>query len=117
MTVWGSCYRMPVYLVSDAYAKRARIYQDSPVVARPPTSRTFRLLGRMVCTWRMHYVGTNQEATGRRGTAISHFACRALRLGPTSWSSTAILAIEDAVGRSSSTIGSGEGHGALAQRH
>jgi hypothetical protein len=57
MTVWGSCYRMPVYLVKNAYAKRARIYEDTPAVARPPTSRAFRLLGRMVCAGRMHYVG------------------------------------------------------------
>src|SRR5438034_2689176 len=36
---------------------RSPIYEDSPAVARPPTSRAFRLLGRMVCTGRMHFVG------------------------------------------------------------
>lgn len=61
MTVWGSCYRMPVYLVKNTYAKRARIYEDSPVVVRPPTSRAFRLLGRTVCTGRMHYVGDDPK--------------------------------------------------------
>jgi hypothetical protein len=57
MTVWGSCFRMPVYLVRAAYAERAHIYENSPVVARPPRGHEFRLLGRMVCTNRMHYIG------------------------------------------------------------
>jgi hypothetical protein len=57
MTVWGSCFRMPVYLVGAEYAKQARIYENNPVVARPPRGREFRLLGRMVCTNQMHYIG------------------------------------------------------------
>jgi hypothetical protein len=56
MTVWGGC-RLPVYLVPQSIARRWGLSWFALPVARPPTGRPFRLLGRTSCTGRMHYVG------------------------------------------------------------
>jgi hypothetical protein len=55
MTVWGGCYQA-IYLVPESFARRRNLYFSLPV-ARPPTTRPFRLLGHTACSGRMHYVG------------------------------------------------------------
>jgi hypothetical protein len=57
LTVWGGCDRMPVYLVSERYTKRAGFYWTSSVVRQPPQGRFFHFVGRMRCTGKMHYLG------------------------------------------------------------
>jgi hypothetical protein len=57
MTVWGSCGRKPIYLVSESYARRSLLIYFSRLAPRPPSGPPFRFLGRTVCTRQDHYVG------------------------------------------------------------
>jgi hypothetical protein len=56
MTVWGGC-REPIYLVSEAYAKRTFLYYFALSARGPPTRPPYQPLGRTTCTGRLHYIG------------------------------------------------------------
>jgi hypothetical protein len=80
MTVWGGC-RQPVYLVPESFARRRGFYYYSLPVARPPTTRPFRLLGPTVCTGRVHYVGNYPDGDWSSWSGLLQFRVPRVRPG------------------------------------